>query len=96
MSYTTSDIQTWLGQCTERMIAAAPELNELDGRLGDGHLGATLEKCAGREHAIDGRAFLHFGNGNLASVRGDHYAAERRGICRASLFSSRRCIRARL
>jgi len=47
MSYTTSDIQAWLRRCTERMIAAAPELNELDGRLGDGDLGATLEKCAG-------------------------------------------------
>lgn len=46
MSYSTSDIQAWLGQCSERMIAAAPELNELDGRLGDGDLGATLEKCA--------------------------------------------------
>lgn len=46
MSYTPQDIQAWLGQCTDRMIAAAPELNELDGRLGDGDLGATLEKCA--------------------------------------------------
>jgi dihydroxyacetone kinase-like protein len=26
--------------------AAAPELNELDGRLGDADLGATLDKCA--------------------------------------------------
>ena len=26
--------------------AAAPELNALDGRLGDGDLGATLDKCA--------------------------------------------------
>lgn len=46
MSWTASDIQLWLGQCAERMIAAAPELNELDGKLGDGDLGATLEKCA--------------------------------------------------
>jgi dihydroxyacetone kinase-like protein len=46
MSYTTTHIHAWLGQCTERMIAAAPELNELDSRLGDGDLGATLEKCA--------------------------------------------------
>jgi dihydroxyacetone kinase-like protein len=46
MRYTTSDIQAWLQQCTERMTAAAAELNELDGRLGDGDLGATLEKCA--------------------------------------------------
>jgi len=28
------------------MHAAAPELNELDGRLGDADLGATLDKCA--------------------------------------------------
>lgn len=46
MIYTTSDIQAWLQQCTERMTSAAAELNELDSRLGDGDLGATLEKCA--------------------------------------------------
>ncbi|MFN0128621.1 MAG: DAK2 domain-containing protein [Verrucomicrobiales bacterium] len=46
MSYTSQDIEAWLGQCADRMIAAASELNELDGRLGDGDLGATLEKCA--------------------------------------------------
>jgi dihydroxyacetone kinase-like protein len=28
------------------MHAAAPELNELDGRLGDADLGVTLDKCA--------------------------------------------------
>ena len=28
------------------MAEAAPELNALDGRLGDGDLGATLDKCA--------------------------------------------------
>jgi phosphoenolpyruvate---glycerone phosphotransferase subunit DhaL len=31
----------------DAMEAAAPELNTLDGRLGDGDLGATLSKCAG-------------------------------------------------
>lgn len=31
--------------CTA-LLQAAPELNALDGRLGDGDLGATLEKCA--------------------------------------------------
>lgn len=31
----------------DAMEAAAPELNALDGRLGDGDLGATLSKCAG-------------------------------------------------
>ena len=46
MSWNATEIQTWLGQCVDRMIAAAPELNELDGKLGDGDLGATLEKCA--------------------------------------------------
>jgi len=30
----------------EAMHAAAPELNALDGRLGDADLGATLDKCA--------------------------------------------------
>ncbi len=45
MIYTTVDIQNWLGQCASRMTAAAPELNELDGRLGDGDLGVTVEKC---------------------------------------------------
>jgi dihydroxyacetone kinase-like protein len=46
MNHPTADIERWLGQCAVRMIAAAPELNELDGLLGDGDLGATLEKCA--------------------------------------------------
>jgi dihydroxyacetone kinase-like protein len=35
------------GRWAARLEAAAPELNALDGRLGDGDLGATLEKCAG-------------------------------------------------
>lgn len=33
------------------MQNSAPELNELDGRLGDGDLGATLEKCAANVQA---------------------------------------------
>ena len=45
MSWSATDIQNWLGGCADRMIAAAPELNALDGQLGDGDLGATLEKC---------------------------------------------------
>jgi len=45
MSWDSKDIQNWLGGCVDRMIAAAPELNALDGQLGDGDLGATLEKC---------------------------------------------------
>lgn len=35
-----------LERWADAMQASAPELNELDGRLGDGDLGATLEKCA--------------------------------------------------
>jgi|TARA_B110000037_G_scaffold219767_1_gene285637 phosphoenolpyruvate---glycerone phosphotransferase subunit DhaL len=45
MNWNTKDLQNWLCQCADRMIASAPELNELDGQLGDGDLGATLEKC---------------------------------------------------
>jgi dihydroxyacetone kinase-like protein len=36
-----------LARWCDAMEAAAPELNALDGRLGDGDLGATLSKCAG-------------------------------------------------
>ena len=50
MSWTAGDVRTWLGQCADRMITAAPELNELDGQLGDGDLGAPLEKCARLMH----------------------------------------------
>ncbi len=35
-----------LRRWAQAMMQAAPELNQLDGRLGDGDLGATLEKCA--------------------------------------------------
>jgi dihydroxyacetone kinase-like protein len=35
-----------LARCCEALEVAAPELNALDGRLGDGDLGATLSKCA--------------------------------------------------
>jgi phosphoenolpyruvate---glycerone phosphotransferase subunit DhaL len=34
------------------MHAAAPELNALDGRLGDADLGATLDKCATQIEAV--------------------------------------------
>ena len=43
MSWTAHDIETWLGNCADRMTQAAPELNTLDGQLGDGDLGATLQ-----------------------------------------------------
>ena len=45
MSWSPEESRDWLLRCADRMEAAAPELNELDGRLGDGDLGATLEKC---------------------------------------------------
>lgn len=35
-----------LERWAKRLEQAAPELNALDGQLGDGDLGATLEKCA--------------------------------------------------
>ena len=35
-----------LARCCDALEVAAPELNALDGRLGDGDLGATLSKCA--------------------------------------------------
>ncbi len=35
------------GRWATQLEQAAPELNALDGKLGDGDLGATLEKCAG-------------------------------------------------
>lgn len=37
---------------SKAMADAAPELNALDGRLGDGDLGATLEKCAAHLQAL--------------------------------------------
>lgn len=37
-----------LARVCRRLTDAAPELNALDGKLGDGDLGATLEKCAAR------------------------------------------------
>ena len=46
MSWSPEEIRDWLLRCADRMEAAAPELNEFDGRPGDGDLGATLEKCA--------------------------------------------------
>lgn len=41
-----NSVRDALGRWCDAMEAAAPELNELDGRLGDGDLGATLAKCA--------------------------------------------------
>jgi dihydroxyacetone kinase-like protein len=46
MSVGAHALVTALNRWADRMEAAAPELNALDGRLGDGDLGATLSKCA--------------------------------------------------
>lgn len=46
MSLNVTQLQALLLRCAARLEAAAPELNELDGKLGDGDLGATLQKCA--------------------------------------------------
>lgn len=40
-----------IGRIITRLPDAAPELNALDGTLGDGDLGATLEHCAGEMRA---------------------------------------------
>jgi dihydroxyacetone kinase-like protein len=41
-----TDAKAALGRWCDALEKAAPELNALDARLGDGDLGATLEKCA--------------------------------------------------
>jgi dihydroxyacetone kinase-like protein len=41
-----SSLKRALARCCEALDAAAPELNTLDARLGDGDLGTTLSKCA--------------------------------------------------
>lgn len=39
-------VKTALARWCDALEAAAPELNALDGRLGDGDLGTTLQRCA--------------------------------------------------
>lgn len=39
-------LRTTVAAWCAAMHACAPELNELDGRLGDADLGSTLDKCA--------------------------------------------------
>lgn len=41
-----ADLKVALARWCDALENAAPELNALDARLGDGDLGATLEKCA--------------------------------------------------
>ncbi|MGA2148564.1 MAG: dihydroxyacetone kinase subunit L [Bryobacteraceae bacterium] len=45
---TTDSIRWAIGRLKEKMDAAAGELNELDGALGDGDLGVTLSRAAQR------------------------------------------------
>lgn len=46
MSLNPQQLSALLLRCSAEIKQAAPELNALDGQLGDGDLGATLEKCA--------------------------------------------------
>ncbi|MDL4915110.1 MAG: DAK2 domain-containing protein [Enterobacterales bacterium endosymbiont of Blomia tropicalis] len=46
MSLNAEQLCAVLLRCCSRAKEAAEELNRLDGQLGDGDLGATLEKCA--------------------------------------------------
>ena len=48
MPVTTSQMEAALRRWADKLDETAPELNRLDGQLGDGDLGATLEKCAAR------------------------------------------------
>jgi dihydroxyacetone kinase-like protein len=45
---TTESIRRAIGRLKEKMDSCAGELNELDGALGDGDLGVTLTRAAGR------------------------------------------------
>lgn len=45
-SMTTDEIAAALLRCADKVDSFAPELNRLDAQLGDGDLGATLQKCA--------------------------------------------------
>ena len=46
MGLTVGPLRSALLRCAARADLVADELNALDGRLGDGDLGATLQKCA--------------------------------------------------
>lgn len=47
----STQLKTGLARWVDAVQAAASELNELDGRLGDGDLGTTLDKCAANVRA---------------------------------------------
>jgi dihydroxyacetone kinase-like protein len=51
MDMTVEDLIAVLRRCADQVESFAPELNELDGKLGDGDLGVTLEKCAAKIRA---------------------------------------------
>lgn len=46
MILTSDALRSYVPKWCAAMLAAAPELNGLDARLGDGDLGTTLENCA--------------------------------------------------
>lgn len=52
MPLTVSLLRPALARCAGRLKEAAAELNERDGLLGDGDLGATLSKCATNVEAV--------------------------------------------
>jgi dihydroxyacetone kinase-like protein len=51
MPLTAPVLAAALSRCADRISAVSAELNALDGQLGDGDLGATLEKCAANVRA---------------------------------------------
>ena len=46
-AFTTESLRWALGRLKEKMAACAGELNELDGALGDGDLGVTVQLACG-------------------------------------------------
>jgi dihydroxyacetone kinase-like protein len=50
-----------LGRGAQKLDEVAPELNRLDGQLGDGDLGATLVKCAANVRALDSSKYTDLG-----------------------------------
>ena len=51
MALTGPVLKAGLQRWTARLDEVAPELNALDGKLGDGDLGATLQKCSANVRA---------------------------------------------
>jgi len=62
MPLTTPQVEAALRRWADCLDAAAPELNRLDAQLGDGDLGATLQKCAARVRtALDAGPYANLG-----------------------------------